>query len=414
MLEPPAESSPSNILNALDDQCLREIFERIHQVSDFYTISNVCMRFNEVAKEAFASKFKHTSISIDEIINSRQITLAHLLHFLQNYGASIVSLSCPTDQSTIVLRVINEYCKKLRHLKICIAASCKVIPIETYSLFEKLKSLDISFQSGYDYSQHNIFHFILACPQLESLKIRNFHLPFEIVLPAITLPKLTEFKCYNYEKFSVRPFLQCNPQLENLQTFYSADLCYFIRECMPNLKTIKITHAHQPGPDLDDLRRDLMVKMSGLRKIEDMDPMANVTSLQMDYLNYVTGSNEQDIINVGVKFPKLKRLKIVAKNPYDNIFSHSLIEEILRNAHHLTDLTISFPDAFCLEGTRQSDYRSFLDIVKNRTNRKKLNINIESRETPKRYQSKWQRKLNVLNSESEWLTLIRMEHIYED
>lgn len=42
---PPPEGSHENILEALNDDCLSQIFEKIHYLADIHSITNVCKHF---------------------------------------------------------------------------------------------------------------------------------------------------------------------------------------------------------------------------------------------------------------------------------------------------------------------------------------------------------------------------------
>lgn len=55
LLQPPDQESPTNILNILNDDCLYEIFKRIHP-SKYLIIADVCVKFNQVITEILAKK----------------------------------------------------------------------------------------------------------------------------------------------------------------------------------------------------------------------------------------------------------------------------------------------------------------------------------------------------------------------
>lgn len=61
------------ILNALNDDCLRAIFESKNlQMEDLCSLGSVCTRFNDIVKPVFASKYKDSEASYSRI-NSKPL-----------------------------------------------------------------------------------------------------------------------------------------------------------------------------------------------------------------------------------------------------------------------------------------------------------------------------------------------------
>lgn len=90
LLEAPETDSPNNILNALNDDCLRNIFERFETLSMLCSISNVCVRFSEIAKQVFKSKYRHKLISITDLRWNNQLNLPQIIPFLYRFGSLII------------------------------------------------------------------------------------------------------------------------------------------------------------------------------------------------------------------------------------------------------------------------------------------------------------------------------------
>lgn len=54
LLTPPEQESPQHILNALNDDCLRSIFESNNmEWEDLCSIGSVCSRFNEIVRPVY-------------------------------------------------------------------------------------------------------------------------------------------------------------------------------------------------------------------------------------------------------------------------------------------------------------------------------------------------------------------------
>lgn len=90
--QPPEQDSSTHILNVLNDDCLREIFKKLH-FSTLLSVINVCVRFNRVAKEEFSDKYKSKKIHIYDLAWNREPTKSQINDFLSEFGSSISSVS---------------------------------------------------------------------------------------------------------------------------------------------------------------------------------------------------------------------------------------------------------------------------------------------------------------------------------
>lgn len=62
-IKPLRQDTQNNILTILNDDCLRLIFEKFHQLSDFHSIANVCMKFIRISNDIFPSKIKQQYVN---------------------------------------------------------------------------------------------------------------------------------------------------------------------------------------------------------------------------------------------------------------------------------------------------------------------------------------------------------------
>lgn len=116
---PPDHDSPFHILNALDDDCLHEIFKHLI-LPDLSCVADVCTRFAAVAAQVFVSKYKNQTITFHSELSGR---FSNAKSMLRNFGPLIQSLSiCYTieviEHYGISLRMINQHCSGIKELNL--------------------------------------------------------------------------------------------------------------------------------------------------------------------------------------------------------------------------------------------------------------------------------------------------------
>ncbi|XP_031637591.1 uncharacterized protein LOC116350022 isoform X2 [Contarinia nasturtii] len=94
LLQPPDKESPKNILNALNDDCLYEVFKRMHP-SNYVLIGNVCVRFDRILKEMIGRKYKNKMFHITDI---QLFTLFQADDYLRYFGSSIYQAEVNFDK----------------------------------------------------------------------------------------------------------------------------------------------------------------------------------------------------------------------------------------------------------------------------------------------------------------------------
>lgn len=263
---PPAQDSPEHILNALNDDCLCEIFQKIDDFTDFNPIASVCVRFNKIAKLVFPPKIRSRWVYfynwiIGEFIHDDIIKLTHHIgeieKFLCNFGSSIVSLKytpyymeeLPHGPNS-VLKMVDKYCTNLRCLNIEITNEQDEILNEIRSICSKLTVLHIHVP---------VQDIISFCPNLEELVVHNWRSEFQ--MPDTLLPCLKIFRTRDSTSFgnqwpTLQRFLSRNSQIEEIEfnekcTSVHSEAIQFISQNMLNLKTIKL-FAHSLV-NIDDL-----------------------------------------------------------------------------------------------------------------------------------------------------------------
>lgn len=89
---PPEQDSPKNILNVLNDNCIREILKKLH-ISTLIKVVNVCTRFNRIAKEVFLIKYRLKIINIFDLEWNCNPTSVQIKNFLSEFGPIIPSIT---------------------------------------------------------------------------------------------------------------------------------------------------------------------------------------------------------------------------------------------------------------------------------------------------------------------------------
>lgn len=184
----------SELLNKLDDDCLRGIFKYLTFV-DLLNAADVCIRFKQHANDAFNAKFQK-SIKIDENFElNGKINETEAM--LRNFGPLIHSLSIIStwnngSTATAAARMINQHTTlQLKELHMT------GIDLSEYTenlcpVFAKLEKFEL-YRCTFSHENEKIFH--QASPMLNEAHFK----------------KCTGLKCSMFEKF-----IELNPQLKIL------------------------------------------------------------------------------------------------------------------------------------------------------------------------------------------------------
>lgn len=97
---PPAQDSPKNIINILDDDCLQAVLLKLEDVYDFFRAAEVCTRFQNNAKQCFPFKsilFTH-ELGLDRWKSYDVVLHDDADKLLSLFGAKIQSIKCEFDR----------------------------------------------------------------------------------------------------------------------------------------------------------------------------------------------------------------------------------------------------------------------------------------------------------------------------
>lgn len=246
-----SENRNVNILQILNDDCLSEIFGKIHSLSDVVAIGNVCTRFRQIAQKAFIPLLKRKQIDFMELTaGGNVITLMEIETFLRRHGPAIVSVqlceesyrySLP-DVVNPILKLLQRHCSNLKSLTLYKEAGFYELDDRTLiyirSLISKLSHVEIWNRCRYrTISLGRYIEFIAACSGVETL-IVNIE-SRDMILPDIHYPKLKVFET-QWEYAEMDQFLAQNPQIETLNVYWAEDRVRLISENIQEIHEIFI------------------------------------------------------------------------------------------------------------------------------------------------------------------------------
>lgn len=381
----PDQQSPEHILNALNDDCIREVFLKLDK-SDLCKVAYVCKRFQDVLLSALP---KHV-----EITNENSTPLWQLDSFVRKFGASIKTASITTDQCPdIVIALIAEHCFNLEDLKG--SARFNSSKDEVANVFRRLRRLDLHHTGDADF----IFQ---SNAQLESLHIEQVdHLP-PIQFPALrdfavsfcgsdesSIPQFFELN-HRIEKISLRiiryelsTVLSYLPNLTEFHTTFldadNNDLTTFGQ--LKRLHTLRIEYV---GGDARPMFRALVQNGVQLKHLElgQERIQCNVRThiSEMKFLEHFTGNvlNDGELIELVSKCTNLKELNIGRRceiTPRGIRIALACAKHLKKAKFHfapiLTDCQTISADIYAIDELRQKqsiDVRmsiyGFIDILK--------------------------------------------------
>lgn len=227
LLPPPDVDSPQNILNSLNDDCLRVILENC-DISSLVEIAFTCTRFPEMAKVVYRHKFRKTK----HIIELQTWSLQKIEQYLQIFGDECEYFDLTLfDTPDAILGMIIKHCTNLKGL----LYYTKELPVayEIKKIFSKLQRLHAS-----QVDRFNLTKVFKEEPLLEMLHLEECG----VLLPQQNFPNLVDVKmasCSILNGNSYEWFFLRNPQILRLEMFniYDAE-CLAVIKFMCNLEEL--------------------------------------------------------------------------------------------------------------------------------------------------------------------------------
>lgn len=408
--EQPDQVSDANIINALNDDCLRVIFWHLNLV-DLTNAAEVCVRFNEHAKIAFKAKF--TELEITRADFSRRIAKA----VLRNFGKLIRSLKVesmalgPDHEALTLIHLHTSTALTELHLvdfKCCMNIN---LPNAVYALMSQVKQLTLEYCRF-----HNKLEALLAaCNQLSALRIVGSRWNENAINRRFEQLKEAQFaNNFMLTDFELNEFIELNPTLENLTITENYELLSSntIQSISKNLPHLVKLDFEQPSLDEDDSNflknADTLGQLNSLKSLTFhlnycdsalplMRALAN-GNVPIEHLKLLGGS----IHNDSVKFmSQLKKMNIFELNDVDGLTNEMLVElamewpeiesfrfvtdifhnitiaglkKCVKHAKKLANLTLDGELDSCT--IEVIDYEELLEMVKNRPEQVQLTIKI--------------------------------------
>lgn len=352
LFESPDEESPKNITNALNDDCLREIFKTLHLL-DLSSIADVCMRFNEIATEVFASKYRNKKFGFDDLkrFGNRQVlqpTLTQIDDFLRNFGPSITRISgrysvCSTYGLNIILGMINKYCNQLSDIEIDGDSLKYETLIEIIPLLGRLQKLNMYCHSNLEYDNGSF----------RSLKILCFIGQHCANIQELKCSSISEF--YDEEMFWTGKIENHLNQLKNMKKLHLlANFNESILSLMEELSSRNIP--------IEDLKlKYARIDDDTVKCITQMKTISNLELCSLDNLK------DKHLIELAQNLPNLDQFG-VSMYSLEGVTMIGIIN-MLKHANQLSTLNFIGMDRI-----NEAEFTEIARIVRNRTNGNGLNI----------------------------------------
>lgn len=371
--KPPSNDSSKNILIVLNDDCIGLIFEKISNIRDFHSISNVCVRFNRIARKIFSSKIKRRCVNFgDYLLNDEDLQMVQIENFLCDFGSFVESLEISehyiqgTDgKSNTLLKIIHKYCKNLRKLDLHVSGVDNQTVSEIQPLLSKLEYLYLGFVCGSDFGSFN--EFISTCTQLQTLTITGCRSYDEFSMPNVNFPNLINFKI-NAADIAIDSFLECNPQIETITVKHPSNVRSFFDHDMPKTQKFSLINPNAC------ITEEQSIHLRSLKKVERMhleisldDSIINIFGLKniMDLtLHIKTTFNEDHLVSLVKNLWHLEEMRIYHDTTYQ--INLDTIKQMLQHTNQLSYLLILWP-INVIQPFDENDYNEMLKFVKNRS-----------------------------------------------
>lgn len=205
LLDPPDFDAPDNILNKLNDDCLRSIFESSNlDHMDLWQLARVCHRFYDIAKPVFGVKYKNFEEFSMEI-ESAQWSFGELVCL---FGSKIKSFGW-SELNDIQCQLAAKHCPNVKKLICNISDQETIDGIRDFVV--RLEKFYVTFSNA-PMCMHDWFG---TDTKLRRLIIQHYGDNY-LRLPRGNLPALTELILTEVRLSGNEQFFRDNPQLQKL------------------------------------------------------------------------------------------------------------------------------------------------------------------------------------------------------
>lgn len=417
---PPDFDSDSNIINALNDDCLRVIFKHLSLV-DLVNAAQVCVRFNQHAQQVFSSKHRDVVINERSSIFNRSMNhderLQILGSMLENFSSSIRSLTISpvcgrfdNDTHGQTLQLIEKHAAShLKELKLvgfqfrtklvqstfshienlqlircsmnnnqkgtmATAENLKVLHIEASDWKQRLINLrfdtvkEIHLIRNSKLSNFQLSHFVATCPSLNKLVIKEnegINSVGVIRLIGQRLPNLVELELD--QEFTLNQFQKTVENLSQLKSLKSLKLNFNDLAIAPLMKGLVANKVpiEQLTLKVGSISNDAIEAISQLKQIKSLE------LIDMDDLKSV------HMIDLVKNLPLLQHFTLEGTSG-DELDCTTLMN-IVAHGTKLSNIDLTSIDYILT--IHDEDYKTMLKSVQNRPEKLQLTIEVSSRGT---------------------------------
>lgn len=336
-LHVPDENSPNNILNVLNDDCLREICQKL-PFRDLCSLLRVCVRFNEISQEYLAKE-------PFDVWSFAPLTLQQTNDYLSNFGSLITKIKIgkyygdvpwPLSHEHCFWGMISEHCINIRKIVVSDLVDLHLFS-ELIPMFGRLKALH--FQTNTSETNRSINSILPVCSQLKALSIKTSD-----YLPPIKMPSLVAIRLYNVGFLSsLESFLSLNTQIE-IFSFFSGFgiLCdgkhYSLLGSLKRLRALKIMVSWRDPPyKIKHLLQELLsnnlqieyLTIEGMNiENETIDYIAQMKTICMLSLRHGSKFDENYFIKLASNLPHLKAVLFERECQIELILTDKIIHQI--------------------------------------------------------------------------------------
>lgn len=242
LIPAPAQDSPHNIINALNDDCLLHILAEL-DANDLTNVAKTCRRLNGIAEEMFKSKFSRHGRSLWTSLRENRLewSLFEIESCIQTFGHEIRSLEIDyfcEPKPELLFRMCVEYCPKIECIDLICPKWNAGLSNELRRLLPRLKQLRLDMLLDEPWAPNDLF---VGDWQLEVLELR---VNIDWTAITIQLPKLTQLLLRDSDELTEEIINQCilgNPQLCKLalnQFSINASILNRFPTYLPNLQEL--------------------------------------------------------------------------------------------------------------------------------------------------------------------------------
>lgn len=406
---------PDHIFNALNEDCLRHIFEYF-ELYDLMNVAEVCTRLNELSKHVFAAKFKRMEVKRSYLCGNRTYYFEKMLRI---FGSLIQSLSIESlDYHQSILQMINEHTTQLKELKLI---SFRIDRIENFnSMLFNLEVLELDGCCVY-----NLSDLLSVCTELRVLKIiytnigcaNKLHknvgnLPMRCLSQRFAkLEEIHSFGALSDHDLRCLVTLDCplkvlvlvnnrttrlltpdifrhHPNLEKLVLYHHIDRNddtqeekpFQLNQSLGSLKTVMLSFRSTLVPSLTKIPElkqapieELVLRFSRINSVE-VSILTQLKTIRSLKLSCVESFTDEHLMQLAKELPQLQNL-VLSSSTADEI-TGTAVKTAVKHATKLTSLVLGLSDGNQRLSIGIDDYNEMLNAVCSRLDESNLTINI--------------------------------------